>query len=73
MTSQTALLMATDVWQGTVKQPTPAEPSAETSTKPKQFTICIPVELHTRVKLASVRNGLPMGTMIQQLLEKHFA
>jgi hypothetical protein len=38
----------------------------------KRFTIDVPVELHTRVKIACAQRGAKMADTLRELLEREF-
>ena len=39
----------------------------------KRFTIDVPIELHTRIKVACAGRGQKMADMLRELLEREFA
>jgi hypothetical protein len=47
-------------------------PAAGTGEPMKRFTIDVPLDLHTRVKVGCARRGLKMADLLRELLEREF-
>lgn len=80
MSNDTATLMQntfgapSDVWTGDPKLPTPVakpQPNQRRLTA-KRLTIDISGELHIRIKVACAQQGVTIGEMIRDMLEKRF-
>ncbi|MGX7742316.1 plasmid partition protein ParG [Rhodopseudomonas parapalustris] len=55
-----------------LKKEEPAPAAAAQPVAMKRFTIDVPVELHTRIKIACVQRGRVMADEIRRLLEDEF-
>ena len=51
----------------------PASPEAWVSSREgtKRLTIDVPLSLHTRLKIASIKHSLTMGDMVRDCLDKY--
>jgi hypothetical protein len=53
--------------------PAPEQPSAPAAQQAtKRFTIDVPLELHSRIKVECARRGLKMADVLRDLLEREF-
>jgi len=50
--------------------PAPSAPTAQQPTK--RFTIDVPLELHSRIKVACAERGLKMADVLRDLREREF-
>jgi len=48
----------------------PSAPAAQQATK--RFTIDVPIDLHSRIKVGCARRGLKMADVLRELLEREF-
>jgi hypothetical protein len=62
-------VLSADAW---VKNAKPTDREARPSVPMKRFTIDVPAELHSRVKIACARNGRQMADVLRELLEREF-
>jgi predicted HicB family RNase H-like nuclease len=46
--------------------------AADQPTAMKRFTIDVPLELHTRIKIECARRGIAMADMVREMLEQRF-
>ena len=53
--------------------PAPEQPSAPAAQQAtKRFTIDVPLDLHSRIKVECARRGLKMADVLRDLLEREF-
>ena len=48
----------------------PSAPAAQQATK--RFTIDVPIDLHSRIKVECAKRGLKMADVLRELLEREF-
>ena len=52
--------------------PAPEQPSAAAQQATRRFTIDVPIDLHSRIKVECARRGLKMADVLRELLEREF-
>jgi hypothetical protein len=52
--------------------PAPEQPTPAAQQPMKRFTIDVPIDLHSRIKIECARRGLKMADVLRDLLEREF-